>query len=103
LDILEQLEQKILKTVSALQDTRKANQELQQKNESADQALAALRQQVADAEERLQHRDTAITALKQQYEAVKKENTRLAHEKNEWEVKVSALMEAIAQTETGVA
>lgn len=88
MDILEQLEQKVLGTVAALENAR------QQRN-VADQEIADLKQRLADAEERLQHRDTAITALQQQYESVKKENARLAHEKNEWEVKVSALMEAI--------
>lgn len=88
MDILEQLEQKVLGTVAALENAR-------QQRTVADQKIADLQQRLSDAEERLQHRDTAITALQQQYEAVKKENARLAHEKNEWEVKVSALMEAI--------
>ena len=97
--MLEQLEQKILNTVSALQETRKENKALQETTDELNNTIAELRQAVSDAEERLQHRDTAITALQQQYEAVKRENTRLSHEKNEWEVKVSALMEAIDETE----
>jgi chromosome segregation ATPase len=92
LDILEQLEHKVLGTVSALEDAR------QQRRTLEDQ-IEALKQQLATTEERLQHRDTAITALQQQYEAAKKENTRLAQEKSEWEVKVSALMELIEQCE----
>ncbi len=97
--MLEQLEQKILNTVSALQETRKENKALQATTEELNNTIAELRQTVLDAEERLQHRDTAITALQQQYESGKRENTRLSHEKHEWEVKVSALMEAIDETE----
>ena len=86
--MLEQLEQKILNTVSALQEARKDNKALQETNEELNNTIAELRQAVSDAEQRLQHRDTAITALQQQYESVKRENSRLSQEKNEWEVKV---------------
>jgi chromosome segregation ATPase len=96
--MLEQLEQKILSTVTALQEARKDNKALQETTEELNNTIAELRQAVSDAEQRLQHRDTAITALQQQYESVKRENTRLSQEKNDWEVKVSALMEAIDET-----
>jgi len=93
LDILEQLEQKVLSTVAALEDAR-------QQRRAYEEQISELKQQLADAEQRLQHRDTAITALQQQYEAAKKESSRLTHEKSEWEVKVSTLMETIEQSVT---
>ena len=93
MDILEQLEQKVLSTVAALEDAR-------QQRRAYEEQISELKQQLADAEQRLQHRDTAITALQQQYEAAKKESSRLTHEKSEWEVKVSTLMETIEQSVT---
>lgn len=107
MDILEQLEQKILNTVTSLNESRKECQSLRDENNAltektsdATAEIDTLKQQLAEANQRLEHRDTAIAALKHQYESVKKESTRMAHEKNEWEVKVSALMETIEQSAT---
>jgi chromosome segregation ATPase len=106
-DILEQLEQKILNTVSALDDARKECinlrdecSNLREENNKATAEIEALKQQIAEANQRLEHRDTAIGALQHQYESAKKESIRLAHEKNDWEVKVTALMETIEQSVT---
>jgi FtsZ-binding cell division protein ZapB len=106
-DILEQLEKKVLNTVSALTDTRKECQNLREENNTlTEQAskkeaeVETLKQQLAEASQRLEHRDTAIAALKHQYESAKKDSVRLTHEKNDWEVKVTALMETIEQSVT---
>jgi len=121
LEILEQLENKVLTAVCALQDVRaenkalaeqnqtltEKNQTLEEKNAAAEKELAELKaklaeteQELLDAKERLQHRDTAITAVQHQYESVKKDNARLANEKNDWEEKVSALMETLTEAES---
>lgn len=114
MDILEQLEQKILNTVSALDDARKESMtfrdecsslreetdKLKEANDTASSEIEKLKQQLAEANQRLEHRDTAIAALQHQYELAKKESTRLTHEKNDWEVKVTALMETIEQSVT---
>jgi len=99
LDILEQLEQKVLTTVAALKESREQVQTLQDTNAQQAQDIATLKQRLADAEERMQHRDTALTALQQQYESVKRDNTRLSQDQNHWEAKVSSLMDTLAQSE----
>jgi FtsZ-binding cell division protein ZapB len=120
-DILEQLEQKILNTVSALDDARKecitlrdecSNlreenqmfseevQTLQDQNNASVSEVETLKLQLAEANQRLEHRDTAIAALQHQYESAKKESIRMTHEKSDWEVKVTALMETIEQSVT---
>jgi|TARA_B110000211_G_scaffold86196_1_gene101199 chromosome segregation ATPase len=113
-DILEQLEQKILNTVSALDDARKESMtfrdecsslreetdKLKEGNNTASSEIETLKQQLAEANQRLEHRDIAIAALQHQYELAKKESIRMTHEKNDWEVKVTALMETIEQSVT---
>lgn len=105
MDILEQLEKKILNTVSAFDDARiecltlrDETSALSEANAAAKTEIETLKQQLAEANQRLEHRDTAIAALKHQYESAKKESVRMAHEKNDWEVKVTALMETIEQS-----
>lgn len=107
MDILEQLESKVLDAIYALETLRSERDTLTKELEEGCEELAQLRMKLADADtqlfeaaERLEHRDTALTALQQQLESAKKDNVRLAHEKSEQDAKLAALLEAIEQSVT---
>ena len=80
-DIFEQLENKVAKTIQTLETIQLEKMELQEE-------LGKAQQQVAEQQQQLDE-------LQQQNEHLGKEGVRLSHEKNQMETRLSGLMQTL--------
>ena len=80
-DIFEQLENKVAKTIQTLEIIQLEKMELQEELEQAQQTIA--------------DQQSKLDELEQKSELLSKETTRLAHEKNEVETRIASLMQTL--------
>lgn len=85
MDIIEQLESRVLRTIATVETYQFENQQLHEVQHTLQQTLQA--------------RESTIAELQQQLEQLNNENVRLKNEKNEWESKVTTLLEMLERSE----
>ncbi|MBE0484454.1 MAG: hypothetical protein IBX52_13245 [Bacterioplanes sp.] len=85
MDIIEQLESRVLRTIATVETYQFENQQLHEVQHTLQQTL--------------KEREQTIAELQQQIEQHKNETVRLKHEKNEWESKVTTLLEMLDRSE----
>lgn len=85
MDIIEQLESRVLRTIATVETYQFENQQLHEVQHTLQQTL--------------QERESTIAELQQQLEQLNNENVRLKNEKNEWESKVTTLLEMLERSE----
>lgn len=85
MDIIEQLESRVLRTIATVETYQFENQQLHEVQHTLQQTL--------------RERENTIAELQQQIEQLNNENVRLKNEKNEWESKVTTLLEMLERSE----
>ncbi|MCD8521772.1 MAG: hypothetical protein LRY66_17845 [Saccharospirillaceae bacterium] len=109
MDIFDQLEQKVLRTISNIETLQLDNMQLQEDVQTLHNEQQQNQQQLAQAAAQLIECDAerlALTQLNEQLNAqilqmqqdnerLRKDNTRLSHDNNEWAAKAEALLQAL--------